>query len=246
MTSEEYRFRDDFIERSPYWKWRIDNFASINIKDGILEMSMGPTEALYYSNAEISDGTFDDLPWIRGVLEVKLMFTGLHYGSAGFGFWNHSMRVDLSNPVWFIYLRAAGPYPLQGFFAQMANKFQPIMLFKSVDKYKIALDILPFLAPIKINSRKPAMQDIDLTKWNVFRVEWFNESSTFYINEVEVAKLRSNRRSRARADIWIDNAVFYPPWRDAGSVFRHITQENRVKTCLKIDYVEINGFKVKL
>jgi hypothetical protein len=246
MTSEEYRFRDDFIERSPYWKWRIDNFASINIKDGILEMSMGPTEALYYSNAEISDGTFDDLPWIRGVLEVKLMFTGLHYGSAGFGFWNHSMRVDLSNPVWFIYLRAAGPYPLQGFFAQMANKFQPIMLFKSVDKYKIALDILPFLAPIKINSRKPVMQDIDLTKWNVFRIEWFNESSTFYINEVEVAKLRSYRRSRARADIWIDNAVFYPPWRDAGGVFRHVTQENRVKTCLKIDYVEINGFKVKL
>jgi hypothetical protein len=246
MTSEEYRFRDDFMERSPYWKWRIDNFASINVKDSILEMSMGPTEALYYSNAEISDGTFDDLPWIRGVFEVKLMFTGLHYGSAGFGFWNHSMRTDLSNPVWFIYLRAAGPYPLQGFFAQMANKFQPIMLFKSVGKYKIALDILPFLAPIKINSREPVMQDIDFTKWNVFRVEWFNESSTFYINEVEVAKLRSNRRSRARADIWIDNAVFYPPWRDAGSVFRHITQENRVKTCLKIDYVEINGFKVKL
>jgi hypothetical protein len=53
----------------------------------------------------------------------------------------------------------------------MANKFQPIMLFKSVDKYKIALDMLPFLAPIKINSRKPAMQDIDLTKWKVFRVE---------------------------------------------------------------------------
>ena len=246
MTSEEYRFRDDFIERSPYWKWRIDNFASINVKDSILEMSMGPTEALYYSNAEISDGSFDDLPWIRGVIEVKLMFTGLHYGSAGFGFWNHSMRIDLSNPVWFIYLRAAGPYPLQGFFAQMANKFQPIMLFKSVDKYKIALGILPFLAPIKINSRKPAMQDIDLTKWNIFRVEWFNENSTFYINEVEVAKLRSYRRSRARADIWIDNAVFYPPWRDAGNVFRHVTQENRVKTCLKIDYVEINGFKVKL
>ena len=90
------------------------------------------------------------------------------------------------------------------------------------------------------------MQDIDLTKWNIFRVEWFNENSTFYINEVEVAKLRSGRRSRARADIWIDNAVFYSPWRDAGGVFRHVTQENRVKTCLKIDYVEVNGFKVKL
>jgi hypothetical protein len=47
---------------------------------------MGPTEALYYSNAEVSDGEFENLPWVRGVLETRLRFTGLHYGSAGFGF----------------------------------------------------------------------------------------------------------------------------------------------------------------
>jgi hypothetical protein len=246
VYSEEHVVRDDFTERSPYWRWRIDNHASLHVRDGVLEMCMGPTEALYYSNAEISDGDFEELPWSRGVIEARLRFTGLHYGSAGFGFWNHSMRVDLSNPVWFIYLRAAGSYPLQGFFAQMANRFQPIMLFKSVDFYKVALDLLPFLAPIKLESRKPAMQDIDLTRWNVFRVEWADGSSTFYINGVEVAKLRSDRRSRARADIWIDNAVFHPPRWDAGNVFRHVTQENRVKTCLEVDFVEIKGVKVKL
>jgi len=180
------------------------------------------------------------------VLETRLRFTGLHYGSAGFGFWNHSMRVDMSNPVWFIYLKAAGPYPLQGFFAQMANRFQPIMLFRSVSYYKIALDILPFLAPIRIESANPTMQDLDLMRWNMFRVEWFESSSAFYINGVEVARLRGDRRSRGRADVWIDNAVFYPSWRDAGSVFRHVTQENRARACLEVDYVEINGVRVKL
>jgi len=246
MKGEEYRLRDDFLERNPYWRWRIDNYASINVRDGVLEMCMGPTEALYYSNAEVSDGEFDDLPWVRGVFEARLRFTGLHYGSAGFGFWNHSMRVDLSNPVWFIYLRAAGPYPLQGFFAQMANRFQPVILFESVSLYKIALDILPFLAPIRIESSSPTMQGLDLTRWNTFRVEWLEGSSVFYVNGVEVARLRSDRRSMARADVWIDNAVFYPPWRDAGNVFRHVTQENRVRTCLEVDYVEVNGVRVKL
>jgi hypothetical protein len=46
MRGEEYRLRDDFLERNPYWKWRIDNYASINVRDGVLEMCMGPTEAV--------------------------------------------------------------------------------------------------------------------------------------------------------------------------------------------------------
>jgi hypothetical protein len=148
--------------------------------------------------------------------------------------------------VWFIYLKATGPYPLQGFFAQMANRFQPVILFESVSLYKTALDILPFLAPIRIESSSPTMQGLDLTRWNTFRVEWLGGSSVFYVNGVEVARLRSDRRSRARADVWIDNAVFYPPWRDAGNVFRHVTQENRARTCLEVDYVEVNGVRVKL
>jgi hypothetical protein len=120
------------------------------------------------------------------------------------------------------------------------------MLFRSVSYYKIALDILPFLAPIRIESANPTMQDLDLMRWNMFRVEWFESSSAFYINGVEVVRLRSDRRSRGRADVWIDNAVFYPSWRDAGSVFRHVTQENRARACLEVDYVEINGVRVKL
>lgn len=243
---EELRLRDDFDTRSPYWRWRVDNFASIKVRDGILEMCVGPTEALYYSNAEIADGEFDDLPWVRGSMEARLRFTELHYGSAGFGFWNHSMRVDTSYPAWFIYLRAYGPYPLQGLFAQLHNRFQPIMVYANLNFYKLALDILPFIAPIRIISAKPVMQDLDLKKWNTYRVEWDGARARYLVNGVEVATIASDMRSRVRADIWIDNAVFYPPWRDGGGVYRHVTQENRVKSCLEVDYVEINGHRVKV
>lgn len=236
-------FRDDFQEVSPYWRWRKDNYAKFQVENSILKMCMGPTEALYYSNAEISDGEFNQLPWSRGFFEVKAKMTRLHYGSAGFGFWNHSMVVNESLPVWFIYLRAKGPYPLQGFFAQLANKFYPLILFKGITTYKIVTDLLPFMAPIKIEHSKPAAQDLDITRWHVYRVEWDGRRAKFYVDNAPIVELLESRWSRVRGDVWIDNAVFYPPWRDAGMVYRHVTQENREEACLELDYVEIGGEK---
>jgi len=98
--------RDDFESKSSYWRWRVDNHARFEVGGSILRMCMGPTEALYYSNAEIADGVFDDLPWTSAEMSIRVRFTSQHFGSAGFGFWNHSMRIDMSFPVWFIYLRA--------------------------------------------------------------------------------------------------------------------------------------------
>jgi hypothetical protein len=117
------------------------------------------------------------------------------------------------------------------------------MLFRGVRLYKAVLTLLPFVAPIKIASSKLSMQDVDLMKWNVYRVEWRGNEARFYINGYEVAKLRSGRSYRARADIWIDNAVFMPFRGDAGKVYRHVTQENRVRTRLEVDYVEIEDIK---
>lgn len=46
-------------------------------------MYMGPTEALYYSNAEIADGVFDDLPRRFKNFKARVRLLGNHYGSAG-------------------------------------------------------------------------------------------------------------------------------------------------------------------
>lgn len=233
-------FADDFTERLPRWNWRTDGVATISIKEGVLEMCMGPTEALYYSNAEIADGEFDDLPWKYADIEFRVRLDGEHYGSAGWGFWNHSMRVDQSFPIWFIYLRAYGPYPLQGFFAQVGNSFYPIKLFRGIAHYKIALTLLPWVAPIKILSAKPAAQDLNLAEWNTYGISWKEDSIIFTINGEEIAKIRAvNNEVRARADVWIDNAVFNPPRKDAGKVFRHVTQENRKMSCLEVDWIKV-------
>jgi len=82
---------DDFNTKSDVWSYRTENFSSIEITDGNLKMCVGPSEALYYSDAEISDGSFENLNWSSGSAEFRVKLSFDHFGSAGFGFWNYSM-----------------------------------------------------------------------------------------------------------------------------------------------------------
>lgn len=232
---------DDFTEMGPYWQYRRDNFAGFEQEGSVLRLWSGPTEALYYSNAEIADGHFDDLPWFRKVFEAKVRMSTLHYGSAGWGFWNHSMVFDLCMPIWFIHLRSRGPYMLQGFFAQVKNHIYPIKLYGSS---LTALSLLTRLTGgrlgVAIHSGKPALQDLDLTQWHVYKVEWREGKASFYIDDRRITTLPiPGREFKARADIWIDNAVFGYSRRDAGRVYRHLTQENRARAYLEVDYVKV-------
>lgn len=238
----EISLSEDFESPSSRWVWRRDNYASYEVVNSLARLCSGPSEALYYSNSEVSDGLFDDLPWTCCVsVEFKARMTEEHFGSAGWGFWNHSMRLDQSFPIWFIYLKAYGKYPLQGFFAQLGNVFYPIKLFRSVALYKHGLTLLPFLAPIKIMSSKPSMQDMDLLSWHEYKISWHSRGARFYIDGVEVADMERSKASeyRQRIDAWIDNSVFYPFRGDAGGVYRHVTQENRRRACVEIDSIKV-------
>lgn len=241
---EEGTFYDNFEEKSPYWDWRVDNYAGFELEKGVLRMFMGPTEALYYSNAEISDGFFDDLPWSFKTLEVKARLEGDHYGSAGWGFWNHSMILDYCIPIWFIYLRSRGTYPLQGFFVQVGTKVQPIVLFEKPRAFTLAYmlsKISPKLVGIDILSTRPKMPGLKLREWHVYKVEWREDRVKFYIDQVEIAEISYERYTppKARADVWIDNAVFEIRRNDPGRVYRHVTQENRKRSYLDLDYLKI-------
>ncbi len=244
MTSSSLKkVLDHFDEKSDYWKWRVDGFACHEVSNSIARLCMGPTEALYYSNAEIADGEFDDLPWRRGYVEVRARLIGNHFGSAGWGFWNHSMVVDLSFPIWFIYLRARGSYPLQGFFLQVGREFVPINLFKGISFYRLALSIAPWVAPIRILGSKPLAQDLDLEDWHIYRIEWSGKVARAFIDGEEVARVEPKWvvDTRLRIDAWIDNAVFLPIRGDPGAAYRHQTQENRSRACLEIDYIASEG-----
>ncbi|MEM1509551.1 MAG: family 16 glycosylhydrolase [Thermofilaceae archaeon] len=232
---------DDFEEMSNYWDYRKDNFAGFEHEKSVIRLWTGPTEALYYSNAELSDGLFDELLWHRKTFEAKVRLSFLHYGSAGWGFWNHTMVFDSCMPIWFIHLQSRGPYMFQGFFAQVRNHFYLLKLYRgSLSLVSMLSKLSGGKVGVLIHSVKPAVQDLDLTQWHIYKIDWGERWVYFYIDGKPVARLPNvGYESKARVDFWIDNAVFGYNRRDAGRVYRHLTQENRLRTYLEIDYVKV-------
>jgi len=222
------------------WRLRRNGVSRIEFRDNVMRLCMGPTEALYYSNAEVSDGGFDNLPHSGGVLEVNARITRMHYGSAGWGFWNYSMRIDESYPVWFIYLYTPGPYLLKGFFAQTGSLFTPITLYHRGGYEKLYYGFIALLSrlglrvvPIRIYPRNPVLPGFDVTTPHNYRIEWRQGTARYYIDGRLVAEHRA-RQLQSRVDIWIDNAVYEPRRGDPARVYRHVTMENRAETCIEI------------
>ena len=215
------------------WRLRRDGVARIETGPGRVLLCVGPSEALIYSNAEVSDGGFDQLPHSGGVLELRARLSRLHWGSAGWGFWNYSMLVDASNPVWFIYLNAPGPYPLKGLFAQSGRFFRPIRLLGGGlgDRLRRLLLRLPG-APVRLVGGE-ALPGLELGEPHLYRVEWRPGRAVFSVDGRVVAELPASG-GRARVDIWIDNVVYAPLRGDPGRVYRHFTMELREEACLEV------------
>ena len=233
---------DDFNEKTDYWNYRTDNYAEIRVENSVAKLIMGPTEALYYSNAEISDGDFNNLKWMRKNIEFKARLVRDHYGSAGWGFWNYSMVVEESVPIWFIYLRSrSSKYPLNGFFVQVGNVFTPVKYFTEPSTLvKIGLKLFKRLIPLQFTTLNPVIPDLDLSKWHKYTILWKEGIIEFYIDDNLVSKIKEPySKYRYRIDAWIDNAVFTPLKDDYANVYRHITHENRDKNILEIDYVKL-------
>lgn len=235
-------FTDDFEEITEYWLLRGDGVHKITVENSLLILEVGPTEALYYSNAEVSDGDFNCLRWWGHSIEFKARYRGSHYGSWGVGFWNYSMVIDRSMPLWFIYLRSVDPsYPLNGFYIQAGRVFTPIKYFTGPPlAVKLGARLLKPLLPIKFTSLKPVKPDLDLESWHVYRVEWSSGRVEFLVDGELLARVEEPSGSeRFRVDAWIDNAVFTPLKNDYARVYRHVTHENRAPARLELDYVKV-------
>lgn len=236
---------DDFAEKSGYWSYRADNAAGFNVRDSSLVLWMGPTEGdIYYSNAEISDGGFDDLKWQNASAEFRAKLAMDHYGSAGFGFWNYSMATDLSMPIWFIYLNARGKYPLKGLFLQVVNQFVPVKLPQGfgVGALSLISRLFPWLAGIKVLGSRPLMQGLDTSQYHVYAVDWSERFVDFSIDGAHIARVPfsyRHRDRRARVDVWIDNSVFMPDRSGPTGLYLHNPQENRERHELLLDYVKV-------
>ncbi|MGC9209113.1 MAG: hypothetical protein ACP5GH_04605 [Nitrososphaeria archaeon] len=233
---------DDFRARSGVWSYRTENFSSVELTDDGLNLCVGPTEALYYSDAEISDGGFGSLRWSGGEAEFRARLGFDHYGSAGFGFWNYSMVIGESMPIWFIYLSSRGRYPLKGFFVQAGKNFCPLLLRgpdRSFALISILSRIMPSLVGIRILRSRPVLKGLNPEAFHDFKVLWRGTTASFYVDGSEVCTIRDRllEGRRARLDVWIDNAVFVPLRNDPGRVYRHNTQELQERHCLTLRHV---------
>lgn len=240
------RIHDDFKVKSNAWTYRTENSASIELDGEGLRMCIGPSEALYYSDAEISDGGFEGLRWLSGNAEFRVKFQFDHFGSAGFGFWNYSMVTDLSMPIWFIYLNSRGKYPLQGFFAQAGRNFCPLILKKpglGQSILSLTSRLFPAWVGVKVLSSRPVLESIDAVSYHLYKIEWKGGLVKFYIDGLEVCSVRDGflEGKRARLDVWIDNSVFMPLKNDPGKVYRHATQELRERHCLHLKSIDAEG-----
>lgn len=237
---------DDFEKKSENWIYRIDNKAGFSTKNSNLVFSMGPTEGdLYYSNAELSDGTFEDLKWQFKRAEFKVKFDFNHYGSAGWGFWNYSMVTDLSMPIWFIYLNSRGKYPLKGFFLQVVNQFYPVKLMgsKGLGAVSMISRLFPKLVGVNVLSSKPLMQNLDISVPHSYTVDWKENKAGFYIDDKFLIDIPFVYKydKKARLDVWIDNSVFVQNKNDPSMLYKHSPQENREKYELFLDYIKVKA-----
>ncbi|HDN18401.1 MAG TPA: hypothetical protein ENF41_05000 [Candidatus Bathyarchaeota archaeon] len=241
-TQEKRMILDDFDKKSDYWIHRRDGVSDIVYEGSAIQLVVGPTEALYYSNAEIADGDFSHLPWEPCNFEAKVKLVGEHFGSAGWGFWNYSMVLEESVPIWFVYLRSrSAKYPLNGLYVQVGNIFTPIKYFKKPPlSLRIGLKLLKKVLPIKFTAMSPVMRKLDLSEWHIYRILRNGKTLVFYIDENKISEIGIPKsKYRFRADAWIDNAVFTPLKGDYARVYRHVTHENRGKAILAIDYIKI-------
>jgi len=217
------------------WKKRIDGTASIDIQGDELSMTMGPSEALYYSNAELSDGEFETLPWSFPTMEATASIQE-HFGSAGLGFWNHSMLLGGANPVWFVYLRAAGKYPLAGLYAQAGVYFAPVATDAGIGHWATAAltRVIGRRLGAILLTGKPSMRGLNVEEEHRYSIHLRRGHAEFHVDEQLAASLPLEKKTRFRADLWTDNAVFTASRNDPGGVYRHATQENQTTSTMRV------------
>lgn len=116
-------------------------------------------------------------------LEVVASSQSLDQGSRGWGYWNQSLDPTKSEIAFFIYLRGASDYPLNGFFI-MTQKMGQTPDFYQLDEKLLS-------AP------------------HTYSISWAGKTLSYGIDGAEVHQLSSNiPTGQMNVHLWSDNAVY--------------------------------------
>lgn len=205
--SNEVIFRDDFNNESDEWDHWFNGSGFRSIKDGICTLTILYGDPNHYHNAEIF--TNGSCPYLYNNFKTSISVDRITRGSKGWGFYNRNYCNEDMSFAWFMYNRysIAGIFPTNGFFAICWNGIRDWSIKR--------------------------IRDIDLSKWHTYEINWTENSADFFIDGKNVAHFTHGIPTKnLKADVWIDNANFLPP-------FFGIDMRVLLPNSINIDYIEI-------
>lgn len=220
VISNDVIFRDDFNNLSSYWQYESipsQRFASISNSNGLTELKIRLATRFYYFDAEMFD---KDLPYKYNNMKVKVKVDPIMEGSRGWGFWNGNFYFESCQVAWFIYQKGSLIYPMNGLWIQCINGNPYNMTTLPVRGY-------------------------DISNWHEYEIKWNKNHIEFLIDKNLVANITTSiPNTPCRADIWIDNAVWYwqflkLPYKPIFSWYKLMPNRILRPTSLYIDYIEI-------
>jgi hypothetical protein len=221
------RIKDDFHEGvQPQWQVTTIGQAAVTPVADALRLTVQPTDAQTYSDAQISDYTSGrDFRWRPPLrMTVRAYADNLLHGTAGFGFWNQPFmpgewRVRLPQAVWFFFgsppnnMALAHGVPGHGWKAATFNaKRWPFLALLPFAPLGFLLMRIPALVdrlwPVgqrAIGVSERLLDSALLTKPHTYTLDWLPNQVTFQVDGETVHQAKVAIPGPLGFVAWVDN-----------------------------------------
>lgn len=220
---------DDTFEHGalPYWVRFAVGHGNIEHQPGILRLVLEGAEEGQLSDAELDDHRTVPrfrLAWtppLRMTVRARMSHrAGEMLGTAGFGFWNDPFdwvgNVQAPpNALWFFY---ASPQSDMAFAHGIRGHGWKAALLNGgrADKLTMALGNFVFrlpgmsklvfrLAQTRIHAYEQVLDDVALTDWHEYRIDWLSHEARFFVDGVEVFRAPNPPTVPLGFVAWVDN-----------------------------------------
>lgn len=248
---------------SPHWARLAVGYTDIEYGPGTIRFVVKGAVANSLSDSQINDGgglPRDQQPWTPPLrMEVRARAShpaGELLGTAGFGFWNDPFDFHAGvaavppNAVWFFYasplsdMALVAGVPGHGWKATMINSGQASPLTMLVGNWLLRIPglnrLLFRLARLRVRAGETLLNDVDLTAWHTYALNWLPDAAEFFVDDHRVYRVANPPRLPLGFVAWVDNhaATLRP---DGSFTFQHIAIPHR--QWLELDYVIIETMR---
>ncbi len=223
----------------PSWVRVCIGHANIENEPGIIRFVVDGAQAGQLSDAELDDhrtAPRHKLRWqppLRMIVRARMSHrAGEMLGTAGFGFWNDpfdwvgNVQVPPS-AVWFFYGSPQNDMSFvrgvrgNGWKAAMLNGGRSNKVEMALGNFIFRLPgmsrLIFALAETRIHAQETLLDDVVLTEWHDYRIDWLKREVIFFVDEVERLRAPHPPTIPLGFVAWVDNnAASIGPGREFG------------------------------